>query len=146
MKAVLLVRVSTAEQQEGHSIDAQIVRLEEYAKRKDLEVIKLFQIIESSTRGDRKAFNEVLDFIKAQPDTTALIADAVDRIQRSFKESIILSELITTGKVELHFYREGMVIGKDASSMDIMRWDFSVMGAKSYVCLLYTSPSPRDPE
>ena len=26
-----------------------------------------------------------------------------------------------------------MVIGKDASSTDIMRWDFSVMGAKSYV-------------
>jgi site-specific DNA recombinase len=33
----------------------------------------------------------------------------------------------------LHFYREGMVIGKGASSTDILRWDFSVMGAKSYV-------------
>ena len=26
-----------------------------------------------------------------------------------------------------------MIIGKGASSTDILRWDFSVMGAKSYV-------------
>jgi len=29
-----------------------------------------------------------------------------------------------------------MIIGKDASASDIMRWDFSVMGAKSYVLQL----------
>ena len=56
-----------------------------------------------------------------------------DRFQRSFKESVLIDELIRKEQIELHFHREGMVIGKGASSSDILRWDFSVMGAKSYV-------------
>lgn len=136
MKAVILTRVSTKEQEEGHSLPAQNTRLLEYAKRKQLTVIKTFQIIESSTRGKRKEFMEMIDFCKAQTETIAIIADAVDRIQRSFKESVLLDDLIRQEKIELHFYREGMVIGKRASSTDIMRWDFSVMGAKSYVLQL----------
>ncbi len=36
MKAVILARVSTQEQTQGHSIEAQIDRLREYCKRKNL--------------------------------------------------------------------------------------------------------------
>jgi DNA invertase Pin-like site-specific DNA recombinase len=61
------------------------------------------------------------------------IAAQVPRSSPSFKESVLIDELIRKEQVELHFYREGMVIGKGASSTDILRWDFSVMGAKSYV-------------
>jgi len=75
----------------------------------------------------------MLEFAKAQNETVAIVADAVDRFQRSFKESVLIDELIRKEKIELHFYREAMVIGKGASSTDILRWDFSVMGAKSYV-------------
>ena len=136
MKAVILTRVSTKEQEEGHSLPAQNTRLSGYAKRKGLVVIKTFQIIESSTRGKRKEFMQMLDFCKSQPEKIAIIADAVDRVQRSFKESVMLDDLIRQEKIELHFYRENMVIGKNSSSSDIMRWDFSVMGAKSYVLQL----------
>lgn len=60
----------------------------------------------------------------------------MDRVQRSFKDSVLLDELVRKEKIELHFYRENMVIGAGASASDIMRWDFSVMGAKSYVLQL----------
>lgn len=133
MKAIILSRVSTIEQQDGHSIDAQKARLKEYCERKGFRIIKEFEIIESSTKGSRKAFYDMLEFAKKQKETIAIVADAVDRIQRSFKESTILDELVRQEKIELHFYRESMVIGKDAKSSDIMRWDFSVMGAKTYV-------------
>lgn len=136
VKAVILTRVSTKEQEEGHSLPAQNTRLSEYAKRKGFDVIKSFQIIESSTRGKRKEFMQMIDFCKQQTETIAIIADAVDRIQRSFKESVMLDDLIRQDKIELHFYREGMIIGKRSSSSDIMRWDFSVMGAKAYVLQL----------
>jgi hypothetical protein len=46
---------------------------------------------------------------------------------------VLIEELIRKEKVKLHFHREGAIIGKVASSTDILRWDFSVMGAKSYV-------------
>ncbi len=136
MKAVILTRVSTREQEEGHSLPAQNTRLLDYAKRKQLEVIKTFQIIESSTRGKRKEFLQMIDFCKEQTETIAIVADAVDRVQRSFKESVMLDDLIRQEKIELHFFREGMVIGKKSTSTDIMRWDFSVMGAKAYVLQL----------
>ena len=136
MKAVILTRVSTKEQEDGHSLAAQNTRLIEYAKRKELTVIKTYQIIESSTKGKRKEFMEMINFCKAQKEKIAIVADAVDRVQRGFKESVLLDDLIRREKIELHFYREGMIIGSGASSSDIMRWDFSVMGAKSYVLQL----------
>jgi site-specific DNA recombinase len=133
MKAIILARVSTKEQEEGHSIAAQRQRLVDYCARRGLKVIKTYELVESSTRGERKAFAEMLEFALAQNETVAIVADAVDRFQRSFKESVLIDELIRKERVELHFYRESMVIGKGASSTDILRWDFSVMGAKSYV-------------
>jgi len=133
MKSIILARVSTKEQEDGHSIAAQTQRLQDYCERKGLDVIQSFEIIESSTRGKRKAFNKMLKFVKDQEETIAIVADAVDRFQRSFKESVMIDELRQKGIVELHFCRENMIIGQNASSSDILRWDFSVMGAKSYV-------------
>ncbi len=42
MKAIILARVSTKEQEEGHSIAAQRQRLVDYCARKGLKVIKTF--------------------------------------------------------------------------------------------------------
>ena len=123
-------------QEEGLSLLAQNNRLQDYADRKELEVIKTFEIIESSTHGERKQFMEMINFCKKQKGTIAIIADTVDRVQRSFKESVLLDELMRKDKIELHFYREGMVLNSKSTSVDIMRWDFSVMGAKAYVLQL----------
>jgi len=133
MKAIILARVSTKEQEEGHSIAAQRQRLDEYCQRKGLDVLKAYELVESSTKGSRKEFTAMLEFAKSRGETIAIVADAVDRFQRSFKESVQVDELRRQGVVELHFMREGMVINQNASSSDILRWDFSVMGAKSYV-------------
>ena len=124
MKAIILARVSTKEQEEGHSIGAQRQRLSDYCARKNLDVIRSFELIESSTNGQRKDFMAMLEFAKTQDETVAIVADAVDRFQRSFKESVLIDELIRKEQVELNFYRESMVIGKNASSTDILRWDF----------------------
>lgn len=136
MKAVILTRVSTKMQEEGLSLTAQSNRLFDYAERKGLDVIKHFEIIESSTRGERKRFMEMIAFCKRQHETIAIVADTVDRVQRSFKESVLLDELMRQNKIELHFYREGMILNSQSTSVDIMRWDFSVMGAKAYVLQL----------
>jgi site-specific DNA recombinase len=133
MKAIILARVSTREQEEGHSIGAQRQRLVDYCARKGLEVIRIFELIESSTRGERREFKAMIRFAQAQNETVAIVADAVDRFQRDFKESVLIDDLRRQEQVELHFFREGMVIGKESSPTDILRWDFSVMGAKDYI-------------
>lgn len=71
-KAVLLSRVSTAEQGDGKSLEAQFVMGREYAKRNGLSVLKEFKIIESSTKGKRKEFYEMIAFVKAQKEPIAI--------------------------------------------------------------------------
>ena len=87
------------------------------------------QIQKTQTDIQNKALK--INFCKKQKGTIAIIADTVDRVQRSFKESVLLDELMRKDKIELHFYREGMVLNSKSTSVDIMRWDFSVMGAKA---------------
>lgn len=49
---------------------------------------------------------------------------------------MLLDELMRQDKIELHFYRERMILNSKSTSADIMRCDFSVMGAKAYVLQL----------
>lgn len=132
-KAVILARVSTDEQEKGYSIDAQLHRLKEYCARKELEVIESFTVVESSTRGERKQFNEMMTFVKRQKQCIAVVADKVDRVQRSFKEFPILDSLVQKGRIELHFNSEGYVIHKDSVSQDRFMWSIGVVLAQGYV-------------
>lgn len=132
-KAVILARVSSREQEDGYSIDAQKHRLETYCLRRQLDVLRVFEITESSTRGDRGKFMELIKFCKAQKQTIAIVADKVDRVQRSFKEYPLLDSLIQDGKIELHFNTENYIIHKNSISQERLMWSFSVIMAQSYV-------------
>jgi DNA invertase Pin-like site-specific DNA recombinase len=134
MKAIILARVSTEEQMtEGQSIPAQLARAQEYAKRKGLDVIREYQFDESSIKDTRTKFEKVVDDIKKSKDKIALIVETVDRLQRSFKESVMLDELRKQDKLELHFIRENLIIHKESNSSEIQRWDLAVFVAKSFV-------------
>src|SRR3989344_8034845 len=130
MKAIILARVSTKEQEEkDHSNPAQIRRLKEYADRKQLENPVIIEIAESSTHDTRIKFEKVLNLIRNSKEIIALIVETVDRLQRSFKESVILDDLRKAGKVELHFVRENLILTKDANSAQLLQWDMAVMFA-----------------
>jgi site-specific DNA recombinase len=133
MKTVILARVSSVEQELGLSIDAQVSNMVAYCKRNGFEDCEVFKIIESSTRGARKKFYNMIDYIKKQKGKVVLIADAVDRVQRGFTDSLPLDNLRKSGKLELHFLREGIVLNDDSRGADLIRWDWAVVSAKSYV-------------
>jgi len=133
MKAIILARVSNKKQD---SNEAQITRLLGFTKSKGFLNPKIYRLKESSTKKDRKKFQEIIKEIEKSKESIALFADTIDRLQRSFKESVMLDDLIKSGKLELHFYRENLVINKDSNSADIIRWDMGVMFARSYVLQL----------
>jgi site-specific DNA recombinase len=133
MKAIILARVSHTKQD---SNEAQLARITDYIKSKDLEVWKTYEIEESSTKADRKKFQLVIKDIEQSKEPIALIADTVDRVQRSFRESVLLDDLRKAGKLEIHFYRENLVVNKSSNSADLLRWDMAVMFARSYVLQL----------
>lgn len=131
--AVILARVSSAEQREGKSLKAQEVSAREYCKRKHMMVEKVYSLTESSTKGERKQFHEMMDYVRQSTHPIAIVADTLDRFQRSFKESLEFESLVLSGKFELHFISNNMIINKNSRSSERMMYDFGVMGAKSYV-------------
>lgn len=136
MKSIILARVSSKEQQEGYSIQTQTELLTNYCKVKNLQIIKTFQIIESSTRGDRKDFKTMLEFAGKQSEMVALVVSSIDRLQRSFREYPLLHNLIKEEKIEIHFVNESKVINKDASSSDKLVWNMGIAVAQHYTDVL----------
>ena len=80
MKAIILARISSKEQEEGQSIPSQVRRLTEYALRKDFQISHTFQITESSTKETRKQFDQIIAYVKNAKEPIALITDTVDRL------------------------------------------------------------------
>jgi len=132
-KAIILSRVSSREQEEGYSIEAQKHRLQEYCTRRSLEIIKVFEFCESSTITNRTKFMEAINFARSQKEIIAIVTDKVDRLQRSHREYNMLDDLISREKIELHFHTENCIIHKYSSSQDRMMWNVHVMMAQSYV-------------
>jgi site-specific DNA recombinase len=132
MKAVILARVSTRDQEDGHSLDAQIANLELYAQRKNLTIIQRFTIIESSTKGERPEFERMIEFVKGRKEKIALIVDTVDRLQRGFRETPVLNDLMNRDVLELHFVKEGNILSKEANSTQKLMWNMGVVMAQSY--------------
>lgn len=133
MKAIILARVSDKKQD---SNEAQVIRVGDYVRSRGLTEWKTYEIEESSTKGDREKFQEVVEVIRKSKEPIALVVDTVDRLQRSFRESVQLDELRKAGKLEIHFYRENLVLNKDSNSAELLRWDMAVMFARSYVLQL----------
>ncbi|MBN8820638.1 MULTISPECIES: recombinase family protein [unclassified Spirosoma] len=132
-KAVILTRVSSKEQEEGYSIEAQKHRLQLYCQRRNLSILKVFELVESSTQGDRKQFTAMIKFVKSHREPIAIVADKVDRVQRSFKEYPMLDALIQDGRIELHFNSENYIIHKNSVSQERLMWSMGVIMAQSYV-------------
>lgn len=133
MKAIILARVSSKDQEEGQSIPAQVHRAQQYVQRKGFNLLHTFQITESSSRQKRKQFDEIVNIIKRSKEPIALVVDTVDRLQRSFRETPILDEMRRSGKLELHFLREGLIINENANSAQLCQWDMCVVISSSYV-------------
>jgi len=134
MKAIILARVSTEEQiSEGHSIPAQLDKARQYCLHKKLDIKSEHQFDESSLKDVRSKFEIVVSEIKKSKTKIVLIVETIDRLQRSFKESVLLDQFRKEDKLEIHFLRENLIIHKDSNSSEIQRWDLGVFLAKSYV-------------
>ncbi len=133
MRAIILARVSTEMQEDGFSLDAQLDRLRNYCSIKELDVVKEFTFVESSFKGKRTKFYETINFVKQSKGKIAIVVDTVDRLQRSFKEFPMLIDLIERDKIELHFYKENLIVDKNYKSSDLAMWQMQIMSANMYV-------------
>lgn len=132
-KAVTIQRVSTKMQElEGFSLENQKDSTMSYCQKRGLEIINNFEIVESSTRGERKQFMEAINFIKKQKFCVALVSITTDRIFRNFKNYTMIDELRQQGKLELHLIRDSLIIDKDSKCNDLTRLGINIVMAQSY--------------
>ena len=100
MKAIVLARESDKNQD---SNDAQLSRILEYVKHKGLEEWKVIKLKESSTKGFRKKFQEIIEEIKKSKETIAVVVDTVDRLQRSFGSRLFLTSFVKKERLSFIF-------------------------------------------
>lgn len=131
--AIAYARVSTREQEEGYSIDAQLNRITKYCANHGMTIIKTFKIIESSTRGKRVEHKKMVDFIIKQKRPLALVCDKIDRLQRSFTEYPTFIKLVQENNLELHFISDNKKITKESNGQELLGYQFGIMMSESYV-------------
>lgn len=131
-QAVIFARVSSDKQErEGVSLDVQMDTITDYCKNKNLKIIKEFNISESSTKGERTQYFEMLDFVQSQKNKTAIVVNFVDRLQRNPDDTGLLNSLRREDKIEIHFIKENLILHKDSSGMDLIFWNMYVLMAYS---------------
>lgn len=134
-KAVILARVSTLRQEkEGLSLqDIQLPILRDYAKDNEFQVDKEFVFSESADKKIRTKFNEMIAYVKNNPDIVAIIAYRVDRITRNYRDAVLIDDLRSEHNKEIHFVYDRLVISQKTIGRDITDWDTKVYLAKQFL-------------
>lgn len=130
MKAVIYARVSSDEQQkEGFSIPAQIELLENYAKKNNIEVVKVYEESQTAKQAGRIKFSEMLNFLNDSKDVNTILVEKTDRLYRNFKDYVLIDE----NKFEIHLVKENEIIGQKATSHQKFVHGIKVLMAKNFI-------------
>ena len=107
MKVVIWARVSSREQREGYSIDAQLRACRDRAAKAGWTVLREFVVAESAKRGaERIAFNEMFAWVLAnarKEGIKAILAHKLDRVCRNMRDAVRLQEIEDACGVQLAF-------------------------------------------
>lgn len=107
MNAVIWARVSSREQKEGYSLDAQLRANRDKAAREGITVVREFVVAESAKRGaERIAFNEMYRWVREnakRQGINLILAHKLDRICRNMRDAVRMQELEDHCGVKLAF-------------------------------------------
>src|SRR6187401_2569587 len=128
--AVMYVRVSSKEQEQGFSIPAQRQLLKDYAEREGIHVVQEFEDVETAKRSGRTSFSEMVDFLrKKSSGCRTLLVEKTDRLYRNIKDWVTIDELA----IEVHFVKEAVVLSEDSRSSEKFMHGIKVLMAKNYI-------------
>ena len=107
MNVVIWARVSSREQREGYSIDAQLRASRDRAQANGWQIAREFIVAESAKRGaERTAFNEMFSWVKAnakREKIKGILSHKLDRICRNMRDAVRLQELEDLCGIQLAF-------------------------------------------
>ncbi len=131
--AVVFARVSSEDQRDGFSLDAQMDMANKYAKQNKLVIKKSWKHQESASKEDhRKIFDEMIEYVKAN-NIHHVIFDKVDRAVRGIKSASKLEEVLYQQEVKFHFTRENLIIDANSPPQEKFRFFLGTVMAKYYI-------------
>lgn len=136
--AVRFDRVSSEDQRDGFSLEAQKTLGDKYSKEHHLKVVRFWSVDESASKeNDRKFFFEMVDFVKSNR-VQDVVFDKVDRACRGLKSAVMIEDLIEHFGVRFHFTREHLIIDKDSPPQEKLRFYLGTILGKYYIDNLKT--------
>ena len=130
----IYLRVSSKEQEDGYSIQAQLSVLHAYAAKHGIIIIKVIIEIASAKSAGRKEFNAMVKLLKYESrkpngrriDT--VLTEKTDRLARNHVDKETLLELGVT----IHLVKENLVVNSESASSDLFVFDSHVSNASRY--------------
>ena len=105
---VVYCRVSSSKQKEkGLSLEVQEFMLLTYADRQNFTVVKKWVVSESAVKPGRKAFNEMISFVRENEIKNVLVQE-IDRLHRNKFDEAVIDKLIEEDFV-IHLDRKSVV-------------------------------------
>lgn len=133
-KAARFFRVSSKEQEEGYSLEAQEKSSLDYERRHGLEVVRSWAVAETAKTSElRKTFKEFMQFMRENPSVTVMLFEKPDRMTRNFRDLVTIYDLIEKHGKELHFFKTGLKIDRDSKSSDQIQLDIQVVLARNFI-------------
>jgi DNA invertase Pin-like site-specific DNA recombinase len=130
--AFIFDRVSSADQRDGFSLEAQKEMSFKYALQNSLKVLRHWSVDESAAKhNERKHFNEMFR-LAVELDVKHIVFDKVDRACRNLESAVAIEKLVTAG-VKFHFVREHLVIDNNSASHDKMRFYLGIILSTYYI-------------
>jgi site-specific DNA recombinase len=131
MKLILIARVSDKSQRVA--LPSQRLKLKQYAAKLGLQS-EYYEFDESAHKDVRKKFAKLVEYIKAQNELVGVCHLKTDRYTRdaSQQEVKTLNELVKSGKIELHFPDDNLIITKDSPASDLFRLSIGLALGKYY--------------
>ena len=132
-KAVIYARVSSKEQEQGFSIEAQLNLIRKYARAHQFIILKEFAQSESAKASGRKQFGAMLQFLRENPDCRVIIVEKTDRLCRNMHDFVAVEDLVEELEAEVHLIKEAQIIKKQARSQDKLIQGIFALLARNYI-------------
>lgn len=119
--AVIYARVSSRDQETGgYSIPAQLDFLQDYAKSKGLNVVKVYTESITASESGRAEFNKMLEFATKQRYGCHVIIEKNDRLLRNEEDEALLIKLaVKQGVIDLHLPKDHLILKRDSTPYEI---------------------------
>lgn len=132
--AALICRVSSREQEDGYSLDAQEHLLREFSAKRGLNVLVVSSFSESASKHLRRQKFQAFMAEVARRKIDHIVVEKVDRLTRSgLKEAVMIDDwLEADANRYLHCVKDGIDLHKFSRSGDKLNWGMRVVLAKNY--------------